>query len=297
MTTHSISAPGKVILSGEHAVVYGYPALVSAVNMRLTLSLKAKSSKKTTKPILKMPTAEYISAYLKQNYAVNIHSDIPRGSGLGSSAAYAVSLATAYLSLRGKPTKKHINDLAFQLEKSHHGNPSGVDNTACTYGGYLWFRKEHQQIHLMHQLPITKKIQCFLLQSGQPKETTKDMIAYVAEQRKMNPEKYKKIFDKIESITKTWLAYMFDEVSRHTLLEAVRENHRLLSALGVVSPKASALFAEIEKIGGSAKITGAGGKSDGSGMLLIFHDDKEKLTKFAQKKKLKMYPVQLGERG
>ena len=57
------------------------------------------------------------------------------------------------------------------------------------------------------------------------------------------------------------------------------------------------LIAEIEKIGGSAKITGAGGKSDGSGMLLIFHDDKEKLTKFAQKKKLKMYPVQLGERG
>ena len=89
------SAPGKLIISGEHAVVYGYPALVTAIDRRLSIEGSGKDDK--------------------------ITSDIPIGAGMGSSAAFAV--ATSALRIKKIDLPK-INELAYKLEKKHHGSRS-----------------------------------------------------------------------------------------------------------------------------------------------------------------------------
>ena len=116
MVLKRVSAPAKLILSGEHAVTYGNSAILVAINKRLTASRS-------------------------QNGKIEITSEIPIGAGMGSSAAFSVATSAVKL---GKIDLEKINEMAYKMEKKFHGNPSGADNTICTYGGFLWYRKENE---------------------------------------------------------------------------------------------------------------------------------------------------------
>jgi len=267
-----VSAPGKLIISGEHAVVYGYPALVTAINRRLTV-VSAKGKRK-------------------------IQSEIPIGCGMGSSAAYAVATSAANIVFKsGKLDLVKINDVAYKVEKKRHGNPSGVDNTVSTYGGFLWYRKESENLKLFSPVKVKRTLsKMYLIDTGRPVESTKEMIARVAKLYKKNPLSTEIVFRKIERVSKNFLKY-FQGENIVNFGNLIKENEVLLEKLGVVSNSTIKLICEIEKTGGVAKISGAGGRKDKSGILLVYHKNINKLKNFAKKKQLELIEIQLGEEG
>lgn len=271
-----ISAPGKIILTGEHAVVYGYPAILAAVDKRLAVEGQ-KIGRQTEIKVLS--------------------SDIPIGAGMGSSAALSVASAATKIAIeKNRWNLDTINSAAYELEKKYHGNPSGGDNTVVTYGGFLWYRKEAESLKLFKQIvPKIKIPNFFLVNSGIPKETTGDMVSKVANFYAKNPKKTIRLLTQIEKIAKDFLRLLIE--GNGDWAEMIRENERCLELLGVVSERGKKLIKRLEKIGAAAKISGAGGTTAGSGIVLVYHQDEEKLRNFCGTNNLEIFSVKLGEEG
>src|SRR3989344_2051394 len=148
----TVSAPGKLHLSGEHSVVYGKPAVLTSISSRIYVTVEKIPNPKSQIPkSIKAITHEknYLVSITKlverkfnctfDDFAITVNSDIPEGVGLGSSAALAVATVGVLTQILKQPwDAKKINELAFEAEKQQHGNPSGGDNTIVTYGGMLW---------------------------------------------------------------------------------------------------------------------------------------------------------------
>jgi mevalonate kinase len=264
-----VSAPAKLILSGEHAVVYGNPAILVAIGKRLT-------------------------AERCQNGRIKITSEIPIGAGMGSSAAFSVATSAVKL---GEMNLEKINDLAYKMEKKFHGNPSGADNTICTYGGFLWYRKENENFKTFKTIiPKRKFPKVYLINTGKPLESTKEMVQGVGD-RFLNRKAYLDIVLKnTEKVTKQFLEFLIG-YSDMEFGEIIKENERLIEQLGVVSESTREIIRKIEKIGGAAKICGAGGRKDKSGIVLVYHKDTEKLMDFAKKNTLDPFLVKMGIEG
>lgn len=301
-----VSAPGKIILSGEHAVVYGYPAILAAVNRRLAveveesrsgLKIVSRESPNLARYALKK-IEEVTRRKIGDEFRIKVVSQIPVGCGMGSSAALAVSFTGATFKFVNHPwSKKGINEIAYELEKKQHLTPSGCDNTISTYGGFLWFRKETEELKVFSHLPLKALPKIFLIDSGKPKETTGEMVAMVRQLYSTHPRKIERIFRKIEKTTKKMLGLLL-LTKRHPKLDQLfKENEKLLEELKIVSPQTQALIRKIEKIGGGAKISGAGGIKEGSGIILAYHQNPEVLLNFAQKEKLPCFEIKLGEEG
>jgi mevalonate kinase len=261
----TVSVPGKVILMGDHAVVYGKPALLAAVNRRLTVRIRRG----------KNTAAGYVSEICKivekhfgvrSEFTVTIESDIPRGYHLGSSAAVAVGVVAAtsyYLKKIWNP--QLFNQLAYEAEKIRHGNPSGADNTAVTMGGFIWYRKELEFLKSIWQLPIPSPPQNFyLIDTGKPEESTGEMVAFVKSQKNLQM-----FLDENEIQTKR-IAIAIKEGDEKLLIDAMKKGERTLEHIGVVSNKAISIIRSVEKNGGAAKILGGGGCADGVGYLLCY---------------------------
>src|SRR3989338_3396929 len=203
----TVSAPGKIHLLGEHAVVYGKPALLTAINRRLTVTIVPGDNKTVIHTSEPSDYINHILAIISNHYKlsqlpplqISIRSEILSGYHLGSSAAVAVAMVGALLYFLKKiwnPTL--INQLAFEAEKKAHGNPSGGDNTVCTFGGFIWYRRELEFLKSMWQLPmkLSHKLNNFyLINTGKPKETTGEMVAYVKSKIKTQNSKLKKLFE------------------------------------------------------------------------------------------------------
>ena len=287
------SAPAKVILSGEHAVVYGKPALVSAINLRLRFHLTnfVRSSKDgnhhkeiffISNKVKNYLTRKKIS-YIDKPFNYKIESEIPVGRGLGSSAALSIATATAFLEFyTGRQfDKKEINNLAFQIEKHFHQNPSGVDNSASCFGGLIIYQKSISLKKLNFKIPKDFEDKLLLIDSGKPKETTGEMVKYVS------TRSITMIIDKIEVITNK----IKDSIEKNNIelfKACLVENEKLLEDLGVVSNKTKKILQELSKFG-VGKITGAGGRETNSGFILFLADDKERLEEFLKRKKIYYY--------
>jgi mevalonate kinase len=263
-----VSAPGKLILSGEHSVVYGHPALAAAVDKRLMVSCVDNK--------------------------VKITSEIPIGAGMGSSAAFAVATSAVKL---GELNLEKINELAYKIEKKRHGNPSGTDNTVCTYGGFLWYRKENENFKTFKGIiPKRKFPEVYLLNTGKPVETTKEMVEYVADRYRDRKLYFDTVLRDMETVTKQFLEFLVGDVNLEFDV-LIKENESLLEKLGVVSASTKQIIRKVEKMGGAAKISGAGGRKDKSGIVMIYHKDLEKLLAFAKNSSLDLFSVKMGEEG
>ena len=305
----TFSAPGKIHLLGEHTVVYGKPALLSAIDKRICVTL-SPSTKETVQDLdpqlqlLKQTVEEIITKKFKikriPRYEISIRSELPIGSGLGSSAALSVAFSASLLRLLSISTDlATINEIAYEGEKIFHGKPAGADNTTVCYGGFIWYRKELEELKVFHS--IEKKIhptieQFFLIDSGKPVETTKEMVKKVAILKSKNPSKVKKIFDEQEELTRLLLLALVDGNHRQ-LISIIRRGEKNLEALGVVGKKSKEMIEEIEQVGGACKILGGGGFKEGSGMLLAYHKSPEKLLAIINKNDWQHMKIKLGVDG
>jgi len=300
-----VSVPGKVHLMGEHAVVYGKPALLAAINLRLSVSIEPSTKFEI---ISSEPTdhAQYAVDFLFDQFKVTnpppinitIDSDIPAGYHLGSSAAVAVGLTGAMMFFFKKLWNPiRINELAYEIEKKQHGSPSGGDNTTVTMGGFIWFRKELEFLKSIWQLPFKPHASLhhfFLINTGRPKESTGEMVALVKERVQKEPEQTQKWLDLNEQQVKR-VTVALKEGNETELLDAIQVGERTLEGMGVVSKKVIPLIRNIEKAGGVAKILGGGGKADGVGFLLCYHHDPKTVASLC--KPYTLQHIKLGEEG
>ncbi len=319
-----VSSPGKIHLLGEHAVVYGKPALLAALDKRLYVQiqnpkspasagsrLRRDKTKNQDEIIIntnedKTLVLEAISIF-KKAYSIDalppleikITSQIPACCGLGSSAALSSAVIGALMKgVKNIWNPVKINELSYEVEKKAHGNPSGADNTTVVFGGLVWFRREFEFLKSIWSLPVKSyKIPKFLLiNSGRPVESTREMVEAVAEMK----SKKKKYIDTLLSdqelqTKKLLLSLKTDDIN--SMCQAISKGERNLQNLGIVGDKAREIIDDIEKINGVSKVCGAGGKKEGSGILLCYHDNLSTIVKIAAKYNLPYWSSVLGMDG
>ena len=295
------SAPGKVIISGEHAVVYGKPALVCAIDKRLSITFsltKNTEYKDKIFPILEKSVLDFLKSKKiprkKTGYTYFIESSIPIGRGLGSSAAYCASVSAGLLELfTGREWKKEdINMCAYQMEKYFHKNSSGVDTSTSVMGGLIYYRKEFEFLKTISSLSVkiperfTNAL--LLVDSGKPIETTGEMVRNVGTLFNNENDKIEQILNNMEKTTKRIvLSIMKADISLFE--ENIKKNQILLEQIGVVSSSAKKLLFHLEEIG-VGKVTGAGGKKGGSGYILFYCKDIEECKKIVEEKTISYIP-------
>ena len=311
----SYSAPAKVILSGAHAVVYGKPAIVSSIDLRLKFiianSMRSHQNGKGNEAILFI--MQKVKEYLQKQkikfedktedktFDFEIRSEIPIGRGLGSSAALSVAATAALLEFYSgrKFDKEEINNIAYQVEKFFHKNTSGVDVTASCFGGLIYYRKEFEFLKNISSLnfKIPKKIEenLYLIDSGKPKESTGEMVEFVGKSYNQKPQFVEEVLNDIEKTTKRMVVSII-KVDINFFVKTLVDNQVLLEMLGVVSKNAKNLLKNLE-VFGVGKVTGGGGKKAGSGYLLFYANKKNDLEKYLKKQNISFYKFHQDFRG
>lgn len=311
ITKITYSAPCKVHLSGEHSVVHGEPALISAVDLRLQFSIwQAKKTPKIRDQKIRdisITVKEYLAQnsldFEDKNFEYEITSAIPQSVGLGSSASLAVAASAAFLEFYTDKVfpLSQVNDCAYLVEKIFHGNPSGGDNSTVCFGGLIFFRKEFEFLKNINRLPFvipeSMSENFYLIDSGKRVESTADLLSYVQDGLNENPALFKKLFRDIGKTTKA-LVLGFKEDREKLVTDTISRNQSFLEKLGVVSEVAEKIIGELSPFG-VGKISGAGGVNQGSGFILFYspQNKHQKLEKYLADHKIpfiKFTPDNLG---
>jgi len=270
------SGYGKVILFGEHFVVHGVPGIVSAIDSSTDAEVKKaeklviRDERKTAKGYSeekRLQQIESIERMLKamdldtnMSFDIWIGGTLPGFSGLGASAASSVAIARAISEeLNLNLSNEKINAVAYEGEKAYAGNPSGIDNTAATYGGLMWFKKNPQGGQdIVERLKVRKPVEVVIGSTGKV-ANTKAMVEGVAERKKATPSKYDPLFKQAENLAfagrKALEAGDLKKVG-----DLMDENHLILQEIGVSSKELDLLVDMARKQGAlGAKLTGGGG--------------------------------------
>lgn len=245
------SGCGKLILLGEHAVVYGHPAIAVGLSKQTEVILDPRPgpTRIMEANIQDARLDELISKALPaEGLAVRIRSELPTGRGMGSSAALCVALIRAREALHGnEPTLEEIHAAGFELESVFHGTPSGIDHAVAAHGGALFYRKGEDP-EILDMPPI----QAVVLDSGRSGNTAK-MVAAVAARRPS--------IDFALSQLGEFAGIAREHLADTTLLgELMIEAHALLKTIGVSTQTLDELVALSMANGATgAKLSGAGG--------------------------------------
>ena len=295
----TVSAPGKIHLLGEHSVVYGKPAILTSVDLRLKVTISQGRTVPNELRSLQKIIERIVKKELKLKkiplYSLEISSQIPVGSGLGSSAAVSAAYVGALLTyLRVEWDLDLINKLAYEAEKVFHGNPSGGDNSTVVYGGLVWFRKETPDLKIIQPLDtfFSRSRNFVLIQTGIPKETTADMVNLVKKLYEKRPQLVQKFLEEQENLVRQLLSAIKAGHEKE-VIRIIRAGERNLESIGVASKFAQKIIRKIEKAGGAAKIIGAGGKKGPSGMLLGYHKNRKVVQKIAKLYNLPYFSTKL----
>ena len=272
------SGYGKTILFGEHFVVYGLPAIASALGSYTITDVKvveghgwtvddqrpATPGYKKKKYNEAMQSITNVLNHLKidtenQKLEITFSGDLFAASGVGASAAQCTSLARALNdSFNLNLDDEKINDAAYEGEKAYHGTPSGIDNTASTFGGLIWFVKNLSGgKNTMNLLQSPKKMPLVIANSRITASTT-EVVADVRRLKEENPEKFEKIFNKYKDIAhKAKKALIEGDIT--TIGNLMNQNHKLLQDItvsGEINDKLVDIALKNGAIG--AKMTGTG---------------------------------------
>jgi mevalonate kinase len=266
---------GKAILFNEHFVVYGLPAIVSAIGKYTVAKInpvdkpgwsiidnrkatpkykedKIDQQKDSINRILKKMDIDLSTNGLE----ITLDGTLYCASGIGASAASCVAISRALSEhFELNLSDEEINEIAFEGEKGYHGSPSGIDNTASTFGGLIWFERGENKV--MDKITIPAPIEIVMGNTGKVADTSA-AVAGVRKRREINPEKYKGIFDRAENIA--YLARNALKNEDHKELgKLMNENHKLLQQIEVSSRELDFLVKLARDQGAlGAKLTGGG---------------------------------------
>jgi mevalonate kinase len=246
------SAPGKVILCGEHAAVYGRPAIALPVfNVSTTCRITAQPLPSadgvlvSAKPVAfesslnqmrpGHPIKRAIELVLAQleidhlpNCRIDITSTLPISSGLGSSASLAVAVIRAVSSFLGHPFPDDIvSGLAFEVEKIYHGSPSGIDNSVIAYKLPIYFIKGSP----IEPLQLAKPLTLVIADTGIKSSTGRVISELRSKWENAKPE-YEEKFDQIREISNS-IKECLESGDLVRLGAHMLENHEILRSMGV----------------------------------------------------------------
>jgi mevalonate kinase len=273
-----VTAPGKLMLMGEHAVVYGQPCIVTAIDQRLTVSVQEVGDvidiRSPQSHDTRYADAAIAAAIQKWNLSipgllVETESSFSGKYGFGSSAAVTVGVITAIAGTFGKtPTHEEIFDIGFSVIQTVQGAGSGFDIAAAVWGGTLWFSEKGA---VVEDLPGFRDCALVVGYSG-VKADTSALIADVAKKRESDAQKVERIFAGIgELVMQGKEAYVAGDWER--LGTFMNFNQDYLRDLGVSRQKLEDLISAAKAAGAwGAKLSGAGG---GDCMIAIGPSDKQ----------------------
>jgi mevalonate kinase len=319
-----ISSPGKVILCGEHSVVYGKKALASSIDLRTRLTARSSSTsqafeinlveskkkilidEKRFESILEKfnshPTRSQnenprdIVSYLVETrskneevdkefdtvvfmilslnlkwadlccYTVEVKSDLPLASGLGSSASFATCLSSFFLKISNKISPVNnvlsqsdlelINSHAFHIEIIFHAKPSGIDNSVSTFGNYVLFEKG-----TISELFNSKlNLDVLIVNSNVPKQTF-TQVEKVRHLYTRHTSVLENVMQSIDALVGEFSsALKSNEAAQYDILkELITINQGLLYSLHITNSQLNTIVNLALNHGFSSKITGAGG--------------------------------------
>lgn len=267
---------GKVILFNEHFVVYGIPAIASAIGANTTALVERREGAGVEVEDDRPETEGYKAEKLGQQkesldlmlkfmnidternaFRITLGGDLIAASGVGASAASCAAIARAFSDELGlNYSDEKVNEIAFEGEKGYHGTPSGIDNTAATFGGLIWYRREGSS-QLMERMKLRRPVEIVMGNTGIVADT-RVVVGGVKERKEKDPDKYAQIFKNAEQLVhdarKQLEAFNLERLGTY-----MNENHALLQQIGVSCHELDALVDLARENGAiGAKMTGTG---------------------------------------
>lgn len=293
------SAPAKIILFGEHFVVYGNPAILASIDRRIMVSVKKNKEGKVTirsdiasgefegstfrliegvnartvlDPLYFAARHALDARKQKIGLEITIKSDIPYGVGLGSSAASLVSTIAAIESLLGRPDKKKICESAIEAERIIHKNSSGADCFVSTFGGMIHYSRGGG----FKKIDSKTKVPLVIGDTG-IKHNTGELVSSVRRLKEANQMAFAGLMSQAKDICSQALTALASGNIDH-LGMLMNESQLLLERLGVSHEKADDLIELARRSGAlGTKITGAGG----GGAIIALASSKEEGERIA----------------
>ncbi len=278
MPAFSATAPGKAILFGEHAVVYGRPAIAVPVTQVQAKAVVSANLRGAPGQLLieapdidlrgdadSLPPGHPLAVLLETvrlhvgterlpSLRLKVISSIPVASGLGSGAAVSVAAARALGGFLGKPfSDAEISAIAYEVEKVYHGTPSGIDNTVIAHARPVYFRRGQPVEVLSVREPFT-----LVIGDSGVASATGTVVGDVRRRWQEQPAPYDSLFDTIGAVAEQ--ARRCIELGTPRELGALMNaNQEALRQVGVSSPELERLIAAALAAGAKgAKLSGAG---------------------------------------
>ena len=303
-------APGKIILFGEHFVVYNNRAILGAIDKYATVTSEKINTddilissslgqtsiqkdededkiEKKFRPFFHIAKQLILKNNFDKGISIKIDSDIPIGAGLGSSSACCVAAAASISNLFNNTDKKEILELAIQAEKTIFPNSSGADCTVSVYGGIIEYQRERGFSKIN-----TKNGFHFLIINSEQVHATDKVVGRV----KKFKEENENIFSELCSEEERLITKALDSLKNNdleTIGKCMAQNQIYLEQIGVSNDILLSITKEIEKITFGAKITGAG---DG-GCIIALTQKEDDLSEYVNTTKYQTHKVSIQKIG
>jgi mevalonate kinase len=289
------TAPGKIILVGEHAVVYGRPAIAVPVwervatatisasppgsgcigivqDLQRTLRLTDADAEEPLALVTRLTLAR-LGLPPDPDWQITVRSELPIASGLGSGAALSAALVKAIHAHVGQPvTPETVSALVFESERLYHGTPSGIDNTVIAHGKPIWFVKGSAPVPFVPAVPLT-----LVIADSGIAAPTKATVGDVRQAWQAKPARYEAYFDQIQALVER-VRCAIEQGELAALGHLFDENQTILAALGVSSAPLERLIQAARQAGAlGAKLSGGG--RGGNVIALVTADQLEAVVR------------------